>query len=338
MHEIKLSEFKISKKGGGMDAVGIDIAKRKFDLAWLSNGKLKTKAFDNTDEGRAELLDWLRKHKLTSENCHLAMEATSQYYEPVALALFDAGYTVSVVNPLQIKAFGESLMQRQKTDRADAKLIARFCEVNKPQPWQAPPPKIRELQRLLARLEAVQGMHVQEQNRRHEAHGYALESIRRVIETLELEIAYLEDQIRDHIDRHPDLREQDKLLQSIPGIGPVVSRYAMAWLRSERFDDVRQAVAFVGLSPRHQQSGDSIRGKSRISKIGHGRLRKILYWPAMSAMRYNVAAAALTQRITAAGKNKKVAIIAVMRKLVHWMMGVLKSGKPFDANLALARI
>lgn len=321
-----------------MDAVGIDIAKRKFDLAWLSGGKLKTKVFENTDKGHAELLAWLKKNKLTIENCHLAMEATSQYYEPVALVLFDAGYTVSVVNPLQIKAFGDSLMRRQKTDRADAELIARFCEVNKPLPWQAPPRKVRELQRLLARLEAVQGMHVQEQNRRHEAQGFALDSIERVIETLDLEIAYLEEQIRDHIDRHPDLREQDELLQSIPGVGPSVSSYAIAWLRGERFDDARQAVAFVGLSPRHHQSGDSVHGKTSISKLGHGRLRKILYWPAMSAMRYNAAAAALVQRLTAAGKNKKVAIIAVMRKLVHWMIGVIKSGKPFDVNLALARI
>jgi transposase len=321
-----------------MEAIGIDIAKRKFDLAWFSGGKLKTKVFDNTDKGHGELLAWLKKHDLTTGNCHLAMEATSRYHEPVALVLFDAGYTVSVVNPLQIKAFGESLMQRQKTDRADAQLIARFCEVNKPQPWHAPPPKVRELQRLLARLEAVQAMHVQEQNRRHEAQGFALESISRVIETLDLEIAYIEDQIRDHIDRHPDLREQDELLQSIPGVGPVASRYAIAWLRAERFDDVRQAVAFVGLSPRHHQSGSSIRGRSSISRLGHGRLRKILYWPAMSAMRYNAAAAALTRRITSTGKNKKVAIIAVMRKLVHWMMGVIKSGKPFDVNLAIARI
>lgn len=320
-----------------MNAIGIDIAKRKFDLALLSKGKLKTKVFDNTAAGHAELLDWLKKHELTAENCHLAMEATSQYYEAVALTLFDAGYLVSVVNPLQIKAFGESLMRRQKTDRADAELIARFCEVNNPQPWNAPPRKIRELQRLLARLEAVQAMHVQEQNRRYEAQGFALESVERVIETLDLEIDYLQQQIRDHIDRHPDLREQDALLQSIPGVGPSVSSYAIAWLRGERFDDAREAVAFVGLSPRHHQSGDSVHGKTSISKLGHGRLRKILYWPAMSAMRYNAAAAALTQRLVAAGKNKKVAIIAIMRKLVHWMVGVIKSGKPFDVNLALAR-
>jgi len=320
-----------------MSTVGIDIAKRKFDVALLSNDKFKVKVFENTPAGREEFLVWLKKHELTPENCRLAMEATSQYYEGVALSLFDAGYVVSVVNPLQIKAFGESMMLRQKTDQADAKLIAHFCEVNKPQPWQAPSKHVRELQRLLARLEAVQGMHVQEQNRQHESEGMALESIGRVIATLEAEIRQLQKKIRDHIDRHPDLREQDQLLKTIPGVGDGVASYALAWLRAERFHDAREAVAFVGLSPRHRQSGDSVNGKSRLSKLGHGRLRKILYFPAMSAMRYNAAAKDLVERLTASGKNKKVAIIAVMRKMVHWMVGVLKSGKPFDVNLALAK-
>lgn len=320
-----------------MSTVGIDVAKRKFDVAWLADGKFKTRVFDNTPSGREEFLGWLKKHGLKPENCHLAMEATSQYYEPVALILFDAGYVVSVVNPYQVKAFGEATMARQKTDTADARLIARFCEVAKPLPWEAPSKQVRELQRLVARLEAVQGMHVQEQNRRHESEGMALESIDRVVATLDDEIKQLQKKIRDHIDRHPDLREQDTLLKTIPGVGESVSSYAIAWLRAERFSDARQAAAFVGLSPRHHQSGDSVKGKSRLSKLGHGRLRKILYFPAMSAMRYNPAAQDLVKRLSLAGKNKKVAIIAVMRKLVHWMVGVIKSGKPFDANLALAK-
>lgn len=320
-----------------MEFVGIDIAKKKFDLAWLSGGKLRSKVFDNSPAGHHALLQWLSKYKLTPENCQLAMEATSQYYEAVALVLFDAGYTVSVVNPLQIKAFGESLMRRQKTDRADAELIARFCEVAKPLPWQAPAPEIRELQRLVARLEAVQGMHVQEQNREHESQGVALESVERVKESLADEIERLKKKIRDHIDSHPGLREQDELIQSIPGVGDIVSSYVLAWLRAERFDDVREAVAFVGLSPRHHQSGSSVNGKSSISKLGHGRLRKVLYMPAMNAIRFNAAAQQISERLVAAGKNKKLAIVAVMRKMVHWIVGVLKSGKPFNMNLALAK-
>lgn len=323
-----------------MEYIGIDIAKRKFDLAWESGatGKMRNKAFENTPAGHAELLQWLHKQGIEPGAGHLAMEATSQYYEALALALFDAGYTVSVVNPLQIKAFGESLLSRQKTDKADAKLIARYCAQNTPPAWQAPPAEVREMQRLIARLEAVQGMHVQEQNRRYEAQGVALESVDRVVGTLKEEEDRLRRMINDHIDRHPGLRNQQELLCSIPGIGPQVSSYVMAWLRTERFADTREAVAYVGLSPRHRESGDSVRGKSRLSKLGHGRLRKILYMPAMAAMRYNPAAKALYERLREAGKPGKVALVAVMRKLVHWMVGVLKSGKPFDERLALAKI
>ena len=322
-----------------MNYIGIDIAKNKFDLAWVLAGKCKkTKVCPNTEAGFKDLFEWLRKNKLTANNCHVAMEATSQYYEAVALALVDAGYVVSVVNPLQIKHFGMSLLKRQKTDRADAELIARFCEVNQPQPWNAPAREVRHLQRLLARLEAVQAMSVQEKNRLYVSVGEARDSVIRMIATLDEEIRRLQQQIRDHIDRHPDLREQDELLKSIPGVGDSVSSYALAWLRAERFADVREAVAFTGLSPSHHQSGDSVNGKSCISKLGHGRLRKALYMPALTALQHNAAAKALRERMIEAGKHKKMAVIAVMRKMVHWIYGVLKSGKPFDVNLALAKV
>ncbi|MDR2001239.1 MAG: transposase, partial [Zoogloeaceae bacterium] len=132
-------------------------------------------------------------------------------------------------------------------------------------------------------------------------------------------------------------RDQQRLLTSIPGVGERVSTYCLAWLQAERFDDVRQAVAFVGLSPSHRQSGDSVRGKSHVSKIGHARLRKVLYLPAMSAARCNPAASALCSRLKARAKPGKAILCAVMRKLIHWMLGVLKSGQPFNVNLALAK-
>jgi transposase len=116
-----------------------------------------------------------------------------------------------------------------------------------------------------------------------------------------------------------------------------LSGYFLAWLPTERFADVRQAVAFIGLSPRHRESGESVRGRSRLSKLGHGRLRKMLYMPALSALRSNPAAKALAERLKAAGKSGKVLVVAVMRKLVHWMFGVLKSRTAFDARLALAK-
>jgi transposase len=322
-----------------MEVVGIDVAKRKFDLAWLpaATGKLRSKVFDNTPAGHKQLLEWLKKQGIAPAGCHVAMEATSQYYEALAHALHDAGYKVSVINPLRIKAFGESLLRRQKTDRADAELIARFCAQSQPEQWVPPPQEVRELQRLLARLEAVQQMHVQEQNRRYEAEGIALESVERMVANLKDEEERLKRMIKDHIDRHPGLRSQKELLCSIPGVGDQVSSYFMAWLPGQRFDSVRQAVAFVGLSPRHRESGDSVRGASRLSKLGHARLRKILYLPAMAAIRCNPAAKALAERLLATGKRGKVVIVAVMRKLVHWMLGVLKSGSQFDPHLALAK-
>jgi transposase len=323
-----------------MEAIGIDIAKRKFDLLWLcaSTGKKKNKTFENTPAGFKEMFQWMSKYGISSEDSHIAMEATSQYYEAVALALFDAGFTVSVVNPLQIKRFAESRLQRQKTDKADAELIAQFCAQTQPRPWQPPPREVRELQRLIARLEAVQGMHVQEQNRRYESQGVALESVERVAESLKDEEERLRKMIKDHIDHHPDLRSQQDLLCSIPGVGEQTSSYFMAWLRSERFEDARQAVAFVGLSPQHRESGDSLKGKPRICKLGHSRLRRALYMPALTALKHNGAAIALAERLRSNGKRGKVVVVAVMRKLVHWMVGVIKSGTRFDPQLALAKL
>lgn len=320
-----------------MNHIGIDISKRKFDLAVLTAGKVRRKVFDNTPAGHQALLTWLSGHGCGAAETHLCMEATSQYYEAVAEVLHGAGYRVSVVNPLQIKAFGESRLRRQKTDRADAELIACYCEQQQPLPWQPPAAEIRELQRLLARLEAVQDMRVQELNRRHDATGDALASVERMLRVMDDELVTLEQRIRDHIDQNPSLRNQQQLLTSIPGVGERVSTYCLAWLQAGRFDDARQAVAFVGLSPSHHQSGESVRGKTRMSKIGHARLRKVLYLPAMSAARCNPAALALSSRLKAAGKPGKAIICAVMRKLIHWIFGVLKSGKPFDINLALAK-
>jgi transposase len=322
-----------------MEFIGIDIAKRKFDLMWISpaSGKKRSKNFDNSPAGFKELFAWLAKYGLTQDSSHFAMEATSQYYEALAQALFEGGFTVSVVNPYAVKHFGQAVMSRQKTDKADAELIARYCEQCKPRPWAPPPPEVRELQRLVARLEAVQDMLVQEENRRYVSSGVTLESVERMITSLKDEEKLLKEMIKDHIDRHPGLKDQEELLRSIPGVGERLASYVLAWLPTERFEDAREAAAFVGLSPQHRESGDSIKGKSKICKLGHARLRKILYLPAMTAVRCNPAAQILAERLKGAGKRPKVAIVAVMRKLVHWMFGVLKSGTKFDVQLALAK-
>jgi transposase len=320
-----------------MKQVGVDISKKSFHIAVLAGARQLNKVFANSPAGHQELQSWLLKKGVTREESHVCMEATSTYYEGLALALAEGGWRVSVVNPLQIKAFAESRLIRQKTDKADAHTIALFCSQHEPPLWKPPSQAVRELQRLLSRLEAVKGMRVQELNRLHEAQGIARESVERLLATLDEELRLLEKQIDDHIDRHPGLKEQTTLLKSIPSVGSTLSAYMAAWLPVERLADARSAVAFVGLSPKMRESGTSVRGKTMLCKMGHSRLRKLLYMPAMNAMRFNPAASALAVRLREAGKPGKLILGAIMRKLVHWIYGVLKSGQPFDLKLALAK-
>lgn len=318
------------------DVVGVDVSKRKLDIAWKRGERVQLKAFPNDAAGHAQMVRWLAAKGVTAPACAVAMEATSTYYEALALHLVDAGFRVSVVNPLRIKGYAESRLLRQKTDAADARLIAQFCAEQAPEAWVPPTPQVRELQRLVARWEAVRDLGTQERIRLHEAQGPARASVERILAMLTQELAALESLIRDHIDRHPDLRQQRDWLMSIDGIGPGLSAYLLAWLPVERFDSPRQAAAFVGVCPRHRESGDSVRGKPRMSKVGHARLRRMLYMPAMSALRCNSAAQAIGERLKAKGKSGKLIIGAIMRKLIHWAVGVLKSRSTFNPALALA--
>jgi transposase len=317
--------------------MGVDVSKKKFDVALLEGEKVRRKVFVYDAQGPQALLAWLLKRGVAVAQCWVCMEATGSYYERLAEELDAAGVWVSVVNPLQIKRYGQSLLLRHKTDRTDAQLIARFCQQCQPQRWHAPAVEIRELQSLVARLESLIGMRTQELNRQHEVREAARASVERMLEALEVEIARVRKQIEEHIDRHPGLRQQSALLQSIPGVGEGLSSYVMAWLSVERFTDAKQAAAFVGVIPRHHESGSSVHGRSRLSTLGHRRLRRMLFMPAMSAMRCNEALRQFAERLRAAGKRQIVVVVAVMRKLVHLMFGVLKSGRPFDLTRALAK-
>ncbi len=318
-----------------MHVLGIDVAKLKFDVALVVEGKFRTKVFEYDAEGFEALKRWLARHDVKLSELHACMEATSHYSERLALWLHETGALVSVVNPLQIKAYGQSLLNRQKTDRADARLIARYCEAQQPGPWVPPPAPVRRLQALVARLEALQLMRVAELNRQSIAETAVAGSIGTVLATLEAEIRRIEKEISDHIDANPDLKRKRELIESIPGIGPKTSMYFLAWFGgARRFDSVRQAVAFVGLSPRSHESGSSVRGKARIAKLGNARLRKALYFPAIVAIQHNPILSAFAKQLRMRGKHNMTIIVAVMRKLVHFIYGVLKSDTPFTTRLA----
>ena len=318
-----------------MDAVlGIDIAKAKFVAALLTaDGRIRHKSCPNTPAGFTELATWLRRQGIG--RVHAGLEATGTYGEALARWLYDAGHTVSVINPAIIHAYAEVQLARSKTDQIDGELIARYTATQHPPAWTPPPPEIRHLQALVRRLEALQGMRTQEANRL--AAGALVAAVRASIEAvlahLEAQIADVQQQIRTHLDQHPGLRAQRDLLVTIPGIGAATAAILIAELFDKRYANARQAAAFAGLVPRVIESG-TLRGRSRLSKIGPGRLRKALYFPAVTALRWNPTIRQVRARLASKGKPKMVIIGAVMRKLIHLAFGVLKSGRAYQPTCA----
>jgi len=313
--------------------LGIDVAKAKLDCALrLPNQKFKNKRFDNTSKGFAELSAWLALHGV--QTLHVCMEATGVYWEAVAEHLADTGVTVSVVNPAQIKSYAGALLLRTKTDKVDARLIAEFCASQRPAPWKAPAPAIRELRALVARRDALIAMRTQEHNRLLVARTNVHKNIQTHIEHLNKAILDIEARIRQRIHDDPDLKDQRALLHSIPGLGEVTIPVILAYYGgASRFESAKQAVAFAGLDPRQHESGSSVRGKPRLSKIGHSALRKALYMPAMVATSRTDWGKHFKERLAAAGKPPMLILGAMMRKLLQVAFGVLKSAKPFDPSL-----
>ena len=313
--------------------LGIDVAKRKFDVALLTAHKVTVGQFHNTPEGFANLESWLVKYGV--ERVHACLEATGTYGEALAEHLYHTGHVVSLVNPARIKGFGQSELSRTKTDRADAQLIARFCGAMKPEPWQPLTPEVKELRALVRRLDELKSMHTQETNRLESADAVVRPSIQDMIDHIDVRILQVTRQIRDHIDHHPDLRGKRDLLETIPGIGPGTSAMILAEFGDvSRFQDAGQMASFCGLTPRHRQSGTSVRGRSMLSKTGSSRIRQALYMPALCAIRYNPVIRAFRARLLANGKHKMIIVGAVMRKLVYLAYGVLKSGRPFNPAVA----
>jgi transposase len=300
-------------------------------VALLVEGKIKNKSFKNAAEGFEALAVWLRK--LGRERVHACLEATGNYGEDLAIFLHEAGHTVSVVNPARIKGFAQSELIRTKTDKIDAGIIARFCLAMKPEAWTPPSPEIRSLRALARRADNLIDMLTQEKNRLGTAHDSVIPLIKGHIVYLEDEIEKLRSQIADLIDRDPDLKRKKDLLASIPGIGKVTIAALLAELDDlDRFKHVRELVAFIGLAPKETLSGSSIKGKPRLCKTGHARLRKALYMPALVSIQCNPLMIAFYRRLKEKGKNGKVIVCAIMRKLVHVIFGVLKSGKMYDPN------
>ena len=314
-----------------MFTLGIDISKDSFHVELSVNEKLRHRKFSNRKEGFAELRAWLSKHKVTQ--VHACLEATGPYSEALALYLHGQDHIVSIVNPAQIKAFGQSELLRNKDDRPDAGLIRRFCEQQRPARWTPPPVHLRELQALTRHLENLHETRQQQQNRLEATSTKSvIKSLRKLVTHLDAEILRTEQQIAAHIDSHPDLKEQCQLLESIPGIGQRTAAKLLAEIEGiSQYKSARQVAAYAGLTPKNNRSG-TLRGRTRLSKSGNSRVRKALYLPAIVATRHNPIVSAFCCRLAQRGKTKMQIVGAAMRKLIHIAFGVLKSGKMFDPN------
>jgi transposase len=317
-------------------ALGIDISKLKFNVCLINkSSKLKHKVFQNTSSGFEQLLEWLSRQG--GERVHACLEATGTYSEPLALFLAAAGHTVSLINPAATKAFAASCLSRTKNDRVDAELIARFCQAQQPPAWVPPSPEVRELQALVRRLESLIEMRVAEENRL--SSGITVDVVRESVEELlahlNTQIRRTEQLIRNHINQHPRLKRQRELLDSIPGIAETTAAALLSEITNiTQYRSARQVAAYAGLVPRERQSGTSLRGRTRLSKIGNARLRRALYFPAITALRCSPFFQAWAEGLQERGKSKMSVICAVMRKLLHVAYGVLKNDKEFDPQWA----
>lgn len=315
--------------------VGIDVSKDTLDACLLpAEGKPCSRDFANDHAGHAALLAWATA-AAAGATLGFCLESTGAYGTALATTLADADQYVSVVNPARVKYAGLMRGQGNKTDKADAKLIAEYATRERPPAWQPPPAETQELQALVRRRDDLRALAACEKGRLTipGLTRAAQQSITRTVTFLEKEANRLQRQADVLIAASETLAADRELLESIPGVGAVTAQAILAELPPPaHFASAQQAAAYAGLAPREYRSGSSVRKRTRLSKAGNARLRKALYLPALTAIRFNPLLKAFFERLVAAGKAKMAAVGACMRKLLMIAYGVLKSRTPFDPN------
>ena len=320
--------------------LGIDISKEHFDVAlqWHSEDVRPKQGRDlNAPAGFAQLAQWLTAQG--ASQVHAVMEATGSYGLPLARFLVQQGHSVSIVTPSRMSAFAKSEQRRTKTDRSDAALIARFAfsQTRKLHAW-TPPSAVAEelldLQRSRADL-----LQTAQQQRNRLASGphtrVVQQALEQVLTSVEEQVRQVEAALAAFVEKETSCKEQVDILDAIIGIGPLTALLLVAELPPiSTFASIRAFAAYLALVPQERSSGKTVRDGS-IGKMGRLTVRHALYYPALTAMRYNRAIRAFAQRLRARGKPKKVVIVACMRKLAHQIYGVLKSGQPFDPTKGL---
>ena len=304
--------------------IGIDISKRQLDTAVGQEGSEWSAS--NDQSGIARLVDKLQGYKPQL----IVVEATGGLEVPLITALYEAGLPFARVHPGRVREFARSIGLLAKTDRLDARLLARFGEAVKPPVTRLPDEEEQQLSALMTRRRQVVEMLTAEKNRLGTAPPSTQERIRNHIRWLEEEGDTLNQDIADFIKRLPTLRHKQDILTSTPGIGPVSSAILLADLPELGVYNRQKIAALVGVAPFNKDSGPR-RGKRQI-KGGRDSIRNILYMATLSAIRHNPIIRPFYHQLCLRGKDKMVAVVACMRKLLTILNAMIRDDKPWSPN------
>ncbi len=302
--------------------VGIDVSAAHLDVAVRPSGEVRQ--YSNDVEGTAEAIEWM----VSIDPSGVVLEATGGFETLVASELEVAGLPVSVVNPRQVRNFARATGRLAKTDAIDAQVLAQFAEAVKPPVRPLPDDATRELRGLVDRRRQLTGMLTSEHNRLRNASKRVRPLIQEHVRWLKQRVDELDKDISDLIRSSPIWRTQEDLLRSVPGVGPVLCSMLLTHLPELGTLNRGQVAALVGVAPLNRDSG-TFRGKRSVWG-GRSAVRAALYMAALVATRYNAVIKALYDRLCAAGKAKKVALTACMRKLLTLLNVMMKNQTHWD--------
>ncbi len=314
---------------------GVDVSKKKLDVMLLVQEKFHYKVVENSNEGVIFLQDWIKSKLEKDAFVHICMEATNVYHELLAFTLLEnKNFKVSVVNPRIVKSYAKSLV-KTKNDKTDAKILAEFCKERNPRPFNPQTKERRELRDLsrlmdnLVELKIMQKVRLQTFNT--EA---AARVVKATLNSIENTIAETEQEIKYYYDNYPELNKEYELLNSIPSFGKRISNVLISEIYRDEYGmyNPKRLTAFFGLEIREMESGSSVWNKPRITKFGNPRVRNMLYMAALVAIQHNAKMSDFYLRLVSKGKPKKLALIAVARKLLVIACAILNSQKPYDEN------
>ena len=306
--------------------VGIDVAKKSLDVFVSSNQRWHSAT--NSAKGYKKILG----HLPQPGKCLIVMEATGSYQKPVAIALLEAGHCVAVVNPRQVRRFAQGLGILAKTDKIDAKILARYAELVRPRTMQKPTEKQEQITDLVTRRRQLMSHRVAELNRLKQSRQKSVcESIEQMIKCLDDQIKAIDQQIESLIESDETWSGQAELVKSVPGIGHGTAVAIAANLPELGCLNRQEIAALVGLAPFNRDSGQ-YRGKRSIQG-GRPQIRKMLYMAALTARECNPVIHEFAQRLTAQGKATKVVLVACMRKLLVILNAMVKNNTHWNPIL-----